>query len=96
MFQRQTVPDRGGLPLCPRCTRLQELEQKPADLIGLFLLHPMPSPFNQMTTKHVAASGFLHRLEEAGPLIRAPVLFTGDKAGGYVDAAAGPSFPIPR
>src|SRR5665213_318557 len=69
---------------------LDELQQQPAHLGGLLLLHPMAGALDQMTTDHPGAGLGLHRLEHARALISAPILLARDEAGGHVDAAARP------
>src|SRR6266436_1918542 len=59
-------------------------------MFRLFLLHPVAGAIDQMATDHVAACAGLHRLEDAGALMRTPVLLSRDEARRHVDGAAGP------
>jgi hypothetical protein len=55
-FQQHRLKDSEARFLkCLNCGRLQELQQQPADFIGLFLLHPMSGALDKMTAKHVGA-----------------------------------------
>src|SRR5665213_4259838 len=69
---------------------LQKLQQQPAYLGGLLLLHPVAGAVDQMAAYHVAAGGRLHRLEHARALIGAPILLARDETGGHIDGAARP------
>src|ERR1035437_2106428 len=69
-----------------------ELQQQTGKLLRLLLLHPVAGAVDQMTADHAGARGRLHRLEYAGALVSAPVLFARDEAAGHVDAAARTGF----
>src|SRR5689334_2727187 len=69
---------------------LQELDQQPAHFARLLLLHPVPCAIDEMAPDHVGTDFCLHRLKNAGQLIRATVLLAGDEGRGNVDGAAGP------
>src|SRR5258708_3358491 len=71
---------------------LHELQQQMTNLLRLLLLHPVAGAVYQMNAEHARAGAFLHRLEHAGALVGAPVLFARDEAGGSVDSAAGECF----
>lgn len=60
----------------------QEIEKHSADLLGLFLLYPMPGALDQIAAEHLRATRTLHALEIAGALIRAPISVAGDKDQG--------------
>src|SRR5450756_1650609 len=73
---------------------LQEWQQQVDNLLGLFLLHPVAGAIDQVATEHPRAGALLHRLIDAGALIRAPVLLARDETGGHVDMAARPGFEL--
>src|ERR1700730_18613418 len=71
---------------------LQELQQQMTNFLGLLLLPPMAGAADQLTAEHARPRACLHRVKDAGALIRAPVLLARDEARGHVDTAAGICF----
>ncbi len=68
---------------------LDERHEQRADLLRLFLLHPVTRAVEQVSPDHPCAAGALHPLETARHLIGAPVALPRDVYGRNVDRAAG-------
>src|SRR5688572_25808293 len=80
----------GKMPALPKSALSpQEVQQQPADRLGLLLLHPMAGAVEQVGADHTGAGGLLHALEGAGPLIDTPIALARDKDRRHVDRAAG-------
>src|SRR3954447_9262337 len=75
---------------------MQEFQQQPADLLRLFLLHPMAGAIEEVTAEHSGAGAPLHRLKHARALVGAPVLLARNETGGHIDAAARPGLQFGR
>src|SRR6188474_3803860 len=67
---------------------LEEREQQPADLLGLFLLYPVPRAVDPVEPDHVRARRRLHAVDRARRLVDAPIAFPPDELRRDVDAAA--------
>src|SRR3954454_12344964 len=63
----------------------QQVDNRP----GLLLLNPVPGAVDQVAAEHAGADAGLHRLIDAGALIRAPILLARDEAGRDVDGPPG-------
>src|SRR4051794_21274968 len=61
------------LPSAGHSGLVQKLQQQPADLLRLFLLHPMAGAVDQVTAEHPAAGHRLHRLDRAWHLVDPPI-----------------------
>src|SRR5215472_14512411 len=65
--------------------QLQKLQQEPAHLLRLLLLHPMAGAVDQMAAEHPRASTLLHSLEVTGALVGSPIAFSRDEERRHIN-----------
>src|SRR6185295_12261237 len=68
-----------------RALALKELEEQPAHLLGLLLLHPVAGSIQQVEPHHMRAGSRLHLIHGSRRLINTPVALACDVLGGHVD-----------